>query len=151
MPPIIIDHGPFSGWMSWRDRPQSRFSDLALGPFYFRDEEHGSVRCWMDTQHRHTNKGNALHGGFLMSFADMAYYGIAWRSLEETRAVTLTANFEFLGAGVPDVPVEAIGKVLKETGKLIFVHALVEQAGVPILSTSATLRKIRVSTGGDAG
>ena len=149
-PPTLIETGELAGWMTWAKMDPDRFVDVALGPLFFRDEPDGSVRCRIDTARAHTNNADILHGGFLMSFADMALYAMAWRCLAKTRAVTLTCNFEFLGAGVPDRPVEAVDRVVKETRRTLFVQALAEQDGRPVLAFSGTLRKISVRTGGDA-
>jgi acyl-coenzyme A thioesterase PaaI-like protein len=141
--PITETDGPYQGWMRWQPRGDGRFAEAALGPFFFRDEPDGrSVRCIIETGIQHTNGADFLHGGFIMSYADMVYFAIAWRSLEDTLAVTLTANYEFVGAGRAGVPLEAVGEIIKETGKLIFVRALLSQGDVPVCMTTATLRKI---------
>jgi acyl-coenzyme A thioesterase PaaI-like protein len=96
----------------------------------------------IETGIQHTNGADFLHGGFIMSYADMVYFAIAWRSLEDVMSVTLTSTFEFVGAGRAGIPLEATGDVVKETGKLIFVRALITQNGDPVCMTTATLRKI---------
>ncbi len=141
--PITITDGPYQGWMRWQPRGDGRFAEAALGPFAFRDEPGGnSVRCVIETGIQHTNGADFLHGGFIMSYADMVYFAIAWRSLETTDAVTLTSNYEFVGAGRAGLPLEAVGEIVKETGKLIFVRAMLVQSGEPVCMTTATLRKI---------
>ncbi len=141
--PITVTEGPYAGWMRWRTTSDGRFADAALGPFHFKDEPDGkSVRSVIETGQQHTNGADFLHGGFIMAYADMVYFAIAWKQLEQTFAVTLTSNYEFMGAGVAGVPLEAVGEVLKETGKLIFVRAVLSQNGQPVCTTSATLRKI---------
>jgi uncharacterized protein (TIGR00369 family) len=140
--PLTITEGPFAGWMRWRDEPNGRFSDIALGQFYFRDEDQNKVRCRIDTGHRHTNNADFIHGGMMMAFADMAYFAVAWKLLEDVFAVTLSATFEFVGAAKPGEPIDAVGEILKETGKLIFVHVRMEQNGQLVATTTATLRKL---------
>jgi uncharacterized protein (TIGR00369 family) len=140
--PQTIHDGPYAGWMRWRGAPDGRFSDTALGPFWFRDEANGEVRCRVETGRQHTNGADFIHGGMMMTFADMAYFAIAWRRLEDVMAVTLTATFEFMGAAKAGEPIDAVGSVIKETGKLIFVHVRIEQGGNIIATTSATLRKL---------
>jgi acyl-coenzyme A thioesterase PaaI-like protein len=141
--PIVIQDGPYAGWMRSGTNSNGRFADAALGPLYFRDEPDGkSVRCVIETGIQHTNGADFLHGGFIMSYADMVYFSIAWRPLEHSFAVTLTSNYEFVGAGIAGVPLDAVGEVIKETGKLIFVRALLSQNDNPVCMTTATLRKI---------
>ncbi len=141
MPETLTD-GPYKGWMRWTDLLDGRFSDTALGPFWFRDEANGGVRCRVETGRRHTNGANFIHGGMMMAYADMAYFAIAWRNLETVMAVTLTATFEFMGAAKPGEPIDAVGSVIKETGKLIFVSIRMEQNGQTLATSSAVLRKI---------
>jgi acyl-coenzyme A thioesterase PaaI-like protein len=151
--PDLIREGPYAGWLHWEDDTHDgRFVDRAIGPFLFRANDLGDVECWApEVGRQHTNGGDALHGGYLMSVADMAYYAIASRGVGDVFAVTLTATFEFLGAGLPDGGgITATGQVLKETGKLIFVRCILYQNGAPILSSAATLRKLKFPAVGDA-
>lgn len=150
MPHLVTD-GPYAGWMRWRGAPDGRFSDTALGPFWFRDEAGGEVRCRVETGRQHTNGADFIHGGMMMTFADMAYFAIAWCNLETVMAVTLTATFEFMGAAKPGQPIDAVGRVMKETGKLIFVHCRIEQNGDILATSSATLRKLSRTFPQDAG
>jgi uncharacterized protein (TIGR00369 family) len=140
--PALQKDGPFAGWMHWENEANGRFSDTAIGPFYFRDEANGFVRCRLQTGHRHTNNVNFIHGGMMMGFADMAYFAICWRRLEEVMAVTLTSTFEFMGAAKPGDMLDAVGEVVRETGKLIFVYIRIEQNGEVVATSTATLRKI---------
>lgn len=144
MPAVLLEKGPYQGWMRWRqdDSHKGRFAQEALNPILWRDEPDGRVRALMETGVEHSNNGGVLHGGFMMSFADMALFAIAYRRLTESHAVTLTCNFEFLGVGEPGVPLEAIGEITQETGKLIFVRAITMQGDRPVLNFSGTLRKI---------
>lgn len=147
MPAVYIEDGPDQGWMKWEqdDSHEGRFAQSALQPILWR-EDGDKVRAKMASGREHTNNGAMLHGGFLMSFADMALFAIAYKSLEKTHAVTVTCNFEFLGAGEPGVDVEALGEVVQETGKTIFVRAIAYQGDRPVLNFSGTLRKIGLRT-----
>lgn len=143
MPAMRIEDGPDSGWMKWEqdESHKGRFAQSALKPILWR-EEGDKIRTKMASGIEHTNNGGVLHGGFLMSFADMALFAIAYKSLEKTYAVTVTCNFEFLGAGEAGVDVEAVGEVVHETGKTIFVRGVAYQGDRPVLNFSGTLRKI---------
>lgn len=143
MPRVLIEEdGPYAGWRRWANKADGRFPDTALGSLYWRDGEDGQIIVAIDTARRHTNPGDVLHGGFLMAFADMALYAIAWRSFETARGATVSCNFEFLGPGKPGEPVLAEGEVMRETGKMVFVRAILKQEAGPILSVTGVLRKI---------
>jgi len=141
MAPIKITEGEFSGWYSWDSMPQGRFHDL-LGSFYFRRQADGTVECRMGTDRRHSNGHGFLHGGFLMSFIDMAMFAFIAPQLEKGGAVTLSCATDFLTAGQVGKPIDATGEILKETGKMIFVRGLLRQDGANVCSFTGTMRKV---------
>lgn len=129
------------GWVPWIAKPDGRFHDL-LGQMYFRVTGNG-VESRMDTDRRHSNGLGFLHGGFLMSFVDMAMFTIIRpRFAKGEGAVTLSCATDFLTGGIPGEPIEGRGEVLKETGKLFFVRGLVTQGGANVVSFTGTMRKI---------
>jgi len=130
-----------AAWIPWIGKPDGRFHDL-LGQMYFRVTPNG-VESKMDTDRRHSNGLGYLHGGFLMSFVDMAMFAIIRpRFTTGEGAVTLSCATDFLTGGVPGTPLEAHGEVLKETGKLFFVRGLITQGGANVCSFTGTMRKI---------
>ena len=136
-----ITDGPNAGWTRWRRDPDGRFASL-LGDFFFRQGPDGSVECKMETDRRHSNGLGYIHGGFIMSFIDMAMFAFIFRQLENHAAVTLSCATDFLSAGIVGKPIEATGEILKETGKMLFVRGLVKQDGVNVASFTGTMRKI---------
>ena len=129
------------GWIRWEKTPDGRFLDL-LGNLYFRMTANG-VESKMETDRRHSNQLGFLHGGFLMSFVDMAMFTIIRpRFAPGEGAVTLSCATDFLTGGIPGEPIEAHGECLKETGKLFFVRGLVTQRGANVASFTGTMRKI---------
>ncbi len=138
--PVVLPDGPFAGWTTWSTGadPYETF----LGPFCYKQEADGRVRCGFMPERHHCNGGGFLHGGALMSFADFSLFAIAHRQLEGTNAVTLTCNSEFLSAGHPNTVVEATGEVLRETRSMIFVRGVITQRAEPLLAFSGTLKKI---------
>ncbi len=137
-PPLIPDA---DGWVPWERVPDGRFTDL-LGAMSFRVTANG-VETRMATDRQHSNPLGFLHGGFLMSFIDMAMFAITRpRFGKGEGAVTLSCATDFLTGGIPGEPIEAHGEVLKETGKLFFVRGLVTQRGGNVASFTGTMRKI---------
>lgn len=140
MPPTLINDGPFAGWYQWRDMNEGRFQDL-IGAVYFRPRADGTMECRSATGRRHTNMADRLHGGYIMAFIDQAMFAIAAPSLALHRAVTVTCNTEFLGAGQPDEDIFAHGEITHETGKMLFLRGMVTQGG-PVASFSGILKKV---------
>lgn len=137
----LITSGEHAGWHLWRRTPDGRFASL-LGDFYFRQTAAGAVECRMATDRRHSNGLGYLHGGFIMSFIDMAMFAFIYRQLETSAAVTLSCATDFLSAGIVGKPIEASGEILKETGKMLFVRGLITQDGINVGSFTGTMRKI---------
>ncbi len=148
----FITEGPLAGWSRWHREADGRFASL-LGDLYFRETPDKGVECRMETDRRHSNGLGYLHGGFIMSFIDMAMFSFIFRQLENSGAVTLSCATDFLSPGIVGKPIYATGEILKETGKMLFVRGLVTQDGVNTASFTATMRKIPRSSlirGGDA-
>jgi uncharacterized protein (TIGR00369 family) len=137
----LITSGEHAGWNRWHRDPDGRFASM-LGDFYFRHSREAGAECRMATDRHHSNGLGYLHGGFIMSFIDMAMFSFIFRQLESSAAVTLSCATDFLSAGVVGDPIEASGEILKETGKMLFVRGLVTQNGSNVASFTGTMRKI---------
>jgi uncharacterized protein (TIGR00369 family) len=141
MPPELIATGENAGWYSWRRESDGRFQSM-LGELLFRADGVGNVSCRMPTERKHSNGMGFLHGGFIMSFIDMAMFAIIFQQLRNSGAVTLSCATDFLAAGIVGEPIEASGEILKETGKMLFVRGLVTQNGANVASFTGTMRKV---------
>ncbi|MDB5456845.1 MAG: thioesterase superfamily protein [Caulobacter sp.] len=138
--PRLVTQGEWAGWRTWSG--SDPFEDQS-GPFYFQEDDDGAVRCAFRAQAKHMNGGGFMHGGCMMTFADFCLFAIAWRTLGEAHAVTVSLNGEFLGpAHVGDV-VEATGEVVKAGGSLLFVRGLLSTGGAPMLNFSGVIKKLR--------
>lgn len=137
---VTLTEGPYAGWTTW-SKGGDPYETL-IGPFYFRAEPDGSARSVFEPVAHHCNGGGSIHGGCLMSFADFSLFAIAHNALNGGHAVTLTFSSEFIGAGKAGELVEARGEVLRDARSVIFVRGIMTQAARPLLSFSATLKKI---------
>lgn len=141
MPRHLIEDGPDAGWYQWHRDADGRFQSM-LGALLFRADAGGQVHCRIATERKHSNGMGYLHGGFIMSFIDMAMFTIIFAQLEKSSAVTLSCATDFLTAGIVGEPLEASGEILKETGKMLFVRGLVTQRGENVASFTGTMRKV---------
>ena len=141
MPRHLITDGEHAGWHRWHREPDGRFQSI-LGELLFRADAEGVVHCRLPTERKHSNGMGYLHGGFIMSFIDMAMFTIIYAQLETSSAVTLSCATDFLSAGIVGKPIEASGEILKETGKMLFVRGLVTQDGGNVASFTGTMRKV---------
>jgi len=137
--PRLITEGEWAGWRFWGD---SDPFEAQSGPYYFREEEDGSIRCAFRAEPKHMNGGGFMHGGCMMTFADFALFALAWRELDGTHAVTVSLGGEYVGpAHVGDL-VECTGEVVKAGKSMVFVRGLISTKGEPMMSFSGVIKKV---------
>ena len=135
---VVAKDGEFAGWMNW---PSDNW-EVNGGPFYFRREEDGTVRCAFRATSRHMNGQDHMHGGCMMTFADFAMFGIAAVALGNSRAVTVSMNSEFVAAAQAGDLVEATGEVIKAGKRVIFLRGKLFVGEKVILTFSGTLMRL---------
>lgn len=136
----LVTEGPFAGWRGWGgvDPYESH-----AGPFFYKQDEDGTMRCAFIAEHRHLNAGGIVHGGCLMSFADMALFAVAWAELGSFQGVTLSLNAEFTAPGQLGDRLEATGEVVRSGKSIIFVRGQIRRpTGETCLSYSGIIRRL---------
>ena len=132
------DHRPApEGWTM--QSHANTFSGRA-GPFYFR-KEGGKAGVGFFAESHHANMGGVIHGGALLTLADVALWDICRREIGVFKGVTVTMNAEFVGAGPVGGFIEASGEMVKSGRKLMFARGLITAEGAPLLSFSGTLKR----------
>ena len=133
--------GEFSGWRTWtRDNFETH-----TGPFWHRMEDDGSIRCAFRVEKKHLNGGGNVHGGCLMTFADYCLFAFAAPILQGP-AVTVSFASEFLDAAREGELVEATGEVSRAGMSLIFLRGMLKSGARPLLSFSATIKRVKRRT-----
>lgn len=117
---------------------EGTFSYLA-GPFYFREGPMPGVAFYSEAHH--CNMLGIVHGGALLTLADMALFNICFKALGPFKGVTLTLTSEFLNPGKPSMFIEAAGELTKAGKTMLFARGLVTAEGTPLLSFSGTLAR----------
>jgi uncharacterized protein (TIGR00369 family) len=108
-----------------------------LGPVHVRAEENGASLVQPTLPHM-CNSGGALHGGYMMSFADTAITRAA--ALATGMApTTISFSAEFLSAGDLSGPLTTRVEIPRRGKSVAFVRGLIEQSGRALLSYSATM------------
>ncbi len=108
-----------------------------IGPSYARPETDG-VSMIQPTHPRLCNSGGALHGGYMMSFADAAVTRAA-RIVSGSAPSTVSFAAAFLAPGTPAAPITTRVEVPRHGRSVAFTRGVLEQAGKPLLSYSATI------------
>ncbi|HXI88103.1 MAG TPA: PaaI family thioesterase [Parvularculaceae bacterium] len=122
---------------------QHKFEGFALeaGPFYFR-KEGAPPGVGFYAEPRHGNLGKVVHGGALLTLADMALFDMAFRKVGRSRAVTVTLNSEFIGPAPIGEFIETTGELLRAGKRLFFCRGLVIARGETVMSFSGTLKRL---------
>ncbi|MEQ1540636.1 MAG: PaaI family thioesterase [Novosphingobium sp.] len=132
------------GWYTWQLSDSTRFNSWMFPKLLVRADPDGKARLRMFPEHRHTNLGNNIHGGTVMALIDIGLFACSRMLgiIEAGTAVTLDLNVQFIGAGKPGIPCDAVTEVLKETRRLVFLRGIVEQGEDAIVAAfSGTIRK----------
>jgi uncharacterized protein (TIGR00369 family) len=141
----LIRHAPdpdHPGWWSWDLSGQDERFNAVLGKLLVRPEGAGHATCRMFPEIRHSNLGNMVHGGAILTFIDMAFFaGGRIAGADVIRAVTLDCHVHFLGRGRIGAPLDARVELLRETKNLAFLQGRVVQEEEIVAAFSGTLRK----------
>lgn len=129
------------GWHSWRLKDDSRYNGF-LGELLVR-REGDAARVRMMPDRRHTNLQNAIHGGTTLGFIDVSLFAASriFGLVEAGSAVTLDLSTQFIGTGTPDLSLDAVVELLRETRRLIFMRGLVVQGDNKVAAFAGTIRK----------
>ena len=140
----LIDHRPdpdHPGWWSWTVKVDDRFNRV-LGKLLVREGGPGRGICRMFPDKSHSNLGDMIHGGAILTFIDMAFFaGGRMAGGDVLPSVTLDCAAQFVTAGRIGVPMDAEVELLKETGRLVFLDGKVTQDGELVASFTGALRK----------
>jgi|TARA_B100000029_G_scaffold175181_3_gene172237 acyl-coenzyme A thioesterase PaaI-like protein len=139
------------GWYSWNPHDKTRFNAVVMGDLVTR-REGDACRLRMVPEHKHTNLQGMLHGATILGLIDIALFA-AVHVLGEGEpgpSLTLELSTQFVGAGDPEKPLDAVSEIVRETGRMVFVRGQVVQQDEVVASYSGIVRK-RSSSGKAAG
>ena len=128
------------GWVQLA--PSETFSAIA-GPIWFRPYSEREPGCGFASEQRHANYGGIIHGGALLTLADMALWDICRRVVGRFAGVTVTMNTEFLAPGPIGKFIMATGEATKIGKSLMFARGQVSCEGETLLVFSGTLKRVK--------
>ncbi len=117
------------GWHSWNLADETRFNAQTMGHMLVRIENERTCRVRMFPERRHTNLLDMVHGAVTLALMDVSLFA-AMRTLLAGNAggsLTLELSSQFIGAGKPGVPLDAVVEVLRETGRMVFLRGSIVQ------------------------
>lgn len=116
--------------------------EVAAGPFYL-PESGDDFHLLLPVEARHCNASGVVHGGLLVTLADVTVCAAAIRGADDERAVTVSLTADFIAAGHEGDLLEARAEVTRRTGSLAFVRGQVAADGRILLTCSAVIKRMR--------
>ena len=106
-----------------------------VGPFYLRTQDNG-VHGLLPVRAYHLNRGGVVHGGMLMTFADMIMGRAAHNAIPDRRCATVSLNCDFVASAKLDDWVRGTARVVRRTRAILFVTGELHTDERPILTAS---------------
>ncbi len=144
----IFENGPDPenpGWRHWNLRDETLFNGAVMGRMITRVDDDGRARLRMFPERRHENLQGIVHGAVTLSLIDISLFTTMHMigSGNAGPSVTLELSTQFVGAGRPDHPLDAVTEIVRETGSLVFVRGMVVQEAHVVASFSGIVKKMR--------
>ena len=111
------------------------------GPFYWRLLEDGSHHFVLATEERHANAYGVIHGGLLMTMADLTM-AVTAKGEPDDAYVTVSFNSEFVAAGFAGDLVEARSELVRRTGSMAFVRGHIHVGDNTLFVCSAVMKRV---------
>jgi len=140
---VTVAEGEFAGWQMY---DLHGTFDQVVGPFYFRPDADGRMRCAFRAEPKHMNAGHRMHGGCLMTFADIALFQTAYQEMEGASGVTVSLDSTFIDGVYEGELVEATGEVIRAGKSLIFVRGQINAGERVVMTFSGVIRKFQPRT-----
>jgi acyl-coenzyme A thioesterase PaaI-like protein len=104
----------------------------------------------MFPERRHTNLTNNIHGAVTLGLIDIALFAAMHinGSGDAGPSVTVELSTQFVGAGDPSRPLDAVSEIVRETGRMLFLRGFATQrrddGGEDVIASySGIVRKMR--------
>jgi uncharacterized protein (TIGR00369 family) len=134
--------GEFAGWRSFHDDGFETHN----GPFWFRQEADGTMRCAFRIDQRHLNGAGNLHGGCLMAFGDFCLFIHSLPVRQGEMAVTVNFSANFIDAARLGDLVEGTGEVTRAGRSLVFVRGEMATGDRVLFTYSGTIKRVHKKT-----
>lgn len=126
------------GW----ERLPTRLFTAQIGEAWVRMRDGRPEVCVMSAEDAANDYGVMLHGGALMTFADMAFgVGVA-RSGGDGPIVTVELKLHFVASARPGALLTCAPEVVRKTSSLVFVRGLILADGATVASADGIFKRL---------
>ena len=95
--------------------------EVHIGPVFERRESNGR-KFLLIVDERHVNGRGVIHGGMLMTFADLAFGQAAWDATDRASVVTISMQSLFLKPARAGDRIEVTPELVRRTRSLMFLR-----------------------------
>jgi len=136
--------GGEDGWYSWNLVDRTRYNTAVLGEMHVR-REGDQCRLRMFPEQRHTNLDDKIHGATTLGLIDIALFATMHvvGQGDAGPSVTVELSTQFVGAGDPSRPLDAVSEIVRETGRMLFLRGQAIQGKDVVASYSGIVRKMK--------
>ncbi|HEY4115176.1 MAG TPA: PaaI family thioesterase [Rhizomicrobium sp.] len=110
--------------------------EIHVGPIYERTDN-GTRSFLLIVDDRHVNGRGVVHGGMLMTFADLALGAAAWDAADKAPVVTVSMQSQFLKSARAGDHIEVTPELVRRTRSLVFMRGDFRVSGAVIYSASS--------------
>ncbi len=110
--------------------------EIFVGPV-FEIGARGARRFALPIDARHVNMRGVIHGGMLMTFADLALGQAAWDACDHAPCVTLNMQSQFIKAARVGDILEVLPVLTRRTRSLMFIRGDFEVKGEIVFSVAS--------------
>lgn len=97
---------------------------------------------FLHAEKKHCNTGGVVHGGLLMTMADLALCAACRDGLEGERAITVSLNAEFLSAGFEGDFIEAKAELTRRGKSMAFARCVISAGDRQLMTASAVTKRV---------
>ncbi len=113
------------------------------GPFYYNTDTSDGLEFAILAEKRHCNTHGIVHGGLMMTMADLAICVTARQGTDDDYVLTVSLNSDFVNGGNVGDMIKARADVIRRAGTLTFVNAKVYAGDKTLLNCSAVVKRMR--------
>lgn len=110
--------------------------EIHVGPIFERDDN-GTRRFLLIADERHVNGRGVVHGGMLMTFADLALGQAVWDATDKAAVVTIGMQSQFLKSARAGDRIEVTPELVRRTRSLVFMRGDFTVRGETIYSATS--------------
>ncbi|MCB2049205.1 MAG: PaaI family thioesterase [Novosphingobium sp.] len=125
----------------WRDLRSTGFT-YAIGQVLFRTDRVGLEGGFLAADGLDNGNGSIVHGGAMMTFADIIMGFAASKAAKNRYCVTVQMTYQFVGSAYIGDFVTCVPEIVRLTRSLVFVRALVKVGDRDIGSIDALFKPV---------